>query len=280
MTTHQESLPLISVIMPVHNGEIFVENAIKSVLGQTYNNFEFIIVDDGSIDQTLSILNKMAQSDQRIKLIKNEKSYGIGYSLNRAIKKSQGLYIARMDADDIMAPSRLEEEINFLINNPKVVVVGSYMKEIDENQTIIGQRLVPLNHKEIYHMMYFSMAIQNPTSMINKALIPKNFGWNEPEGIKYGCDDLDLLFKLLQFGEFGNISKFLMFYRIHKSNLSLSNIKKTFREAKQIRIRAIKNYHYHPTFKGKLMMLIQSIFVFLLPSKYLYLTYKLFKNIE
>lgn len=269
--------PLISVIMPLHNAEQFVEDAIKSVIAQSHFNFEFIIVDDHSTDNSPLICSRYKKIDKRIKFFKNDKEKGVGNAINKAISVSKGDYIARMDADDIMVFDRLEKQVNFLEKNKEIICLGSYMKEIDENNQIIGKRTVSTNHSQIYEKMFYTMGIQSPALMINRDLVPKNFSWCKNYGI---LDDLDLLFKLINFGKFANLNEYLMLYRIHKNNLSLKNIKKTFKEALMIRKDAVKKYHYKPTIKSKMIMHIQTIVVNLLPEKFLYNLYKLFSKYE
>lgn len=115
----------ISVIMAVFDGEESVSDSIESILNQTFQDFEFIIVDDGSTDKTFEIIESYMQKDKRIKLIRNLENIGLTKSLNKAIKKSKGKFIARQDADDISLPERLEKEIKFLNKNPDYDFCGS-----------------------------------------------------------------------------------------------------------------------------------------------------------
>ena len=103
--------PIISVIMSVFNADEYVAEAIESILNQTYSHFEFIIIDDGSTDSSLRIIQKYAIEDQRIRVILNEKNIGLAKSLSKGIDVSQGMYIARMDADDISLPDRFYKQI-------------------------------------------------------------------------------------------------------------------------------------------------------------------------
>jgi glycosyltransferase involved in cell wall biosynthesis len=120
--------PLISVILPVYNGAKTVMHAVESILAQTYENFEFIIIDDGSIDETNNILASF--KDKRIRLINNQKNMGKVHTLNTGIQKAQGQYIAFIDADDVALPARLEKQVNFLAKNPSIAVLGTATKEI------------------------------------------------------------------------------------------------------------------------------------------------------
>lgn len=117
--------PDISVIMSVHNEERFLGASIESILNETYKNFEFIIVDDKSTDNSLEIIKKYQKKDKRIRIIKNEENIGLTKSLNRALKLAKGEFIARQDASDISKKERLAEQINFLKENSDYSVVGT-----------------------------------------------------------------------------------------------------------------------------------------------------------
>ena len=118
--------PIISVVMPVYNAESYLEEAIESVVSQTFKDFEFIIIDDGSSDNSLEIIKKFSKNDNRIFYISRENK-GIIHSLNEGLNKSSGLYIARMDADDVSYPKRLEIQYNFMVENKLDICGGDYI---------------------------------------------------------------------------------------------------------------------------------------------------------
>ncbi len=120
------SLSLISVILPVYNGEKYLTECIESVLNQTYRNFEFIIVDDASTDSTPQILKEFALQDTRIKVMTHAINQKQTIAANTAIKQAEGTYIARMDADDVALANRFQKQIDFLEDNPKIGMVGSW----------------------------------------------------------------------------------------------------------------------------------------------------------
>ncbi|MDG0794591.1 glycosyltransferase family 2 protein [Cohnella ginsengisoli] len=125
--------PDVSVVMAVYNGQQYVEESINSILSQSYSNFEFIIVDDGSNDLTSQILLDAQSKDKRIFLITNETNKGISYSLNSAIAISRGEYIARMDSDDIAISNRLELQLEFLRKHSECVIVGGKIEVIGDS---------------------------------------------------------------------------------------------------------------------------------------------------
>jgi glycosyltransferase involved in cell wall biosynthesis len=128
---NKRSYPKVSVVMSVYNGEKYLCEAIDSILNQTFENFEFLIVNDGSTDRTLEILQ--SYRDPRIKVINNERNIGLTASLNKGLKIAKGEYVARMDADDVSFPHRLEQQKAFLDRNPRVAMVGSWAEVIDES---------------------------------------------------------------------------------------------------------------------------------------------------
>src|SRR6266480_6486765 len=127
------NVPPISVVMPVYNSAGVVAEAVESILQQTFRDFEFIIVDDGSTDDTGEILHEYAQLDKRIRLYSQENS-GLIEALNRYCRVAAGKYIARMDADDISLPARLEKQFRFMETHPEVGVLGTWIQDVDENR--------------------------------------------------------------------------------------------------------------------------------------------------
>ena len=131
-------MPLVSVIMSVYNGEEFLKRAMDSILTQTFTNFEFIIIDDGSSDNSLNILEEYAKNDNRIKIV-SQKNIGLTKSLNIGIKLASGKYIARQDADDVSLSQRLEKQVDFLEKNEDIVLLGTNQYEIDGEVIYTGK---------------------------------------------------------------------------------------------------------------------------------------------
>lgn len=128
----------ISIVMPVYNGQKFLAEAIESVLNQTHRNFEFIIIDDGSSDNSAAIIKQYAEKDARV-LLHQQQNSGLPVTLNKGIRLAKADIIARMDADDIMLPNRLERQIPFLMNHPEAAVVSCYSYHIDGKGRRIGK---------------------------------------------------------------------------------------------------------------------------------------------
>lgn len=270
--------PLVSVLMPVYNAMPYLKEAIASVLAQTYKNFELVIVDDGSTDGSWQLIKKYKNQDKRIKAFRNRNKLGVSTALNKGINKSCGRYIARMDADDVMVSQRLEKQVKFLQKHKNVVALGSWTKEINEQGKTIGKRILPIKHPQICEMMYYLMGLQHPSVIFNRKLIPADFEWYK-ESVKKAVD-LDLLFRLLKYGKFGNLPEYLMFYRIHKNNMSLKKAKKIFFQAQKIRKKAVRNYGYQPTLKAKIWHFIENIIISIVPERYILSLYSAFRNLS
>ncbi|MGI6722761.1 MAG: glycosyltransferase family 2 protein [Arcobacteraceae bacterium] len=186
---------LVSVIIPVYNVEKFVQEAIESIQNQTYNNLEIIVIDDCSTDNTYNIVENLAQSDERIKLFKNEKNLKIVKTLNRALSLANGEYIARMDGDDISALDRIEQKVRFLEENKEFDLVGCSMKAIDIDGKQIGQTV----HFSNQHLLIKSLKCVTPVSHIwvaRKSLYDKLYGYREISGV----EDYDFLLRMTSSG--------------------------------------------------------------------------------
>lgn len=228
------SYPLISVVMSVYNGEKYLSEAIDSILLQSYSNLELIIVSDGSTDNSVDIIRKYMVTDNRIVLIDRENK-GLPFSLNEGIARAKGKYIARMDADDISLPNRLEKQIRYLHEN-KLDVCGSYCEAFGEN---IRHRIIapPISHTDIKFRLMFSSAFAHPTVMFRKEVFDKvayNCSYKVAQDYKLWVDIVSKGFKL------GNIPEVLMRYRTHSGQASTKKSEMQKKAAKQIRRDSIK----------------------------------------
>ncbi len=186
---------LVSVIIPVYNVEKYVKEAVESILHQTYNNLEVIIIDDSSSDNTYSIVENLQKTDNRIKLYKNFKNLKIVKTLNRALSLATGEYIARMDGDDISAPDRIEKKVEFLQENKEFDLLGCSMNAIDINGNQIGQTV----HYSNQNLLIGSLEYVTPVSHIwiaRKSLYDNLNGYREIPGV----EDYDFLLRMTSSG--------------------------------------------------------------------------------
>ncbi|GAB4194432.1 MAG: hypothetical protein OHK0057_33140 [Thermoflexibacter sp.] len=213
----------ISVVMSVCNGEDFLAEAIESVLNQTYKDFEFIIVDDGSTDSTPKILAKYQALEQRI-IIDSHANMGLANSLNRAIDMAKGEWIARIDADDIMMPNRLEEQLRFIEANPEVDVVATWVYYINEHSKVFRlldfpKDLVTWEDNQRYFKENKGVGIIHPSVIYRKASFLKVGGYRN---VNPG-QDTDLWFRMQEQGLiFAVIHKPLTKYRASQNSIVIS----------------------------------------------------------
>lgn len=266
--------PLVSVVMPVHNAGNFLLEAVESILNQTYKNLELVIVNDASTDETSGILSSF--KDKRIRVFKNKRRFGVTKSANFAIGKARGEYVARMDGDDVASLDRIEKQVNFLHKNGNVVAVGGQCELIDSNGIGIGEKRFPVGDSQIKKMIFSSVPLQQPTLMVNTKLLPKDFVWYDEN--YSSAEELELLFKLFEFGEVRNLKDYLLKYRIHKGNTSLKNPKKTFFLTLKTRFLAISKYGYRPTFVGILTTVAQTVLISLIPGTWIYPIYSIVRG--
>ncbi|AVQ44402.1 TPA: glycosyltransferase family 2 protein [Clostridium sporogenes] len=215
---------LISVIMPVYNAEKYLKESIESILNQTYKNFEFIIINDGSTDDSLRIINEYYKKDFRIKIISRENK-GLVYSLNEGISIAEGEYIARMDGDDICELQRLEKQIEYMKSNPNIDILGSYInvlsdKGVSSSTINIAYKgfNVPINKNNIKNYLFLHCTICHPSSMMKKAFLEEiNFYSNRYKT----SEDYDLWMRALKRGyNIDNIKEPLLKYRLHSESKS------------------------------------------------------------
>lgn len=260
--------PLVTVLMTAYNAEKFIKESIDSIIKQTYENLEIIVVDDGSTDNTLNIVKSLQKTDGRIKVFQMKENSGPSLASNFGIKKAKGKFIARMDADDISYPDRIEKQVKFLKENPEVILVGGQCILINEKGSVIGKKSFPTRHQDIYNSLFSVNAIQHPSCMVNMRLLPKNkFVYHNHSILAH---DLELVFELSQYGKLANLDNTVLFYRQYPSSLSLKNPKKTFKATIEIREKAVRQYGYKPRFTGKVINIIQKVLVGILPEKYIY----------
>lgn len=216
----QKMVPKVSVIMSVYSDERYVRESVESILNQTFTDFEFIIIDDGSEDSTWDILTEYADQDQRLRLFKNTKNIGLTRSLNKGLQVAQGEYIARQDSDDISLPERLEKQNRFLENKLEYVVVGSWGIAINEKETTIGVIQPEHGFETILCNMLFGNRLIHSSTVYRKNWINKIGRYNESFS---ATQDYDLWLRVIAHeGKIDNIPEFLIQYRIHNQNISIS----------------------------------------------------------
>ncbi len=210
------SKPLVSVIIPVFNREEFVEEAVQSILNQTIQDFEILIVDDCSSDNSVAIIENI--KDSRIKLFKNDRHKGVSISRNIAIENVKGKYIAFMDSDDISHPKRFEKQIGFLESNPHVKACGCWLQCFGQDNHII-------RHKENYERIKAELLLHNPLSLGATTVVRECFQKYKFNPEKLHVEDYDYWVQAAWDCELANLQEVLYDYRTHKKQVSSEFLK-------------------------------------------------------
>ncbi|MFM7428015.1 MAG: glycosyltransferase family 2 protein, partial [Elainella sp.] len=210
-------MPLISVLMPVYNAQRYLPRAVESILHQSLGDFEFLILDDGSTDRSLAILQRYAQQDARIRLL-SRANRGLVVSLNQLLELAQGELIARMDADDIALPDRFAQQVAFLQQHPQVVCVGGAQDWIDEAGRILLRHPEAEQNAEIQELALTGRTpINHPSALIRTAALRQVGGY---DAAFYPAEDLDLWLRLGEIGELANLKATVLQYRQHSQSIS------------------------------------------------------------
>lgn len=266
----KKTKPLVTVLMTAYNAQPFIGLALESLLNQTYKNLEIIIVDDGSTDGTVQEIRRF-KFDPRVRVFQFKKNQGPSQASNFGLTKAKGEFLARMDADDIAFPERIEKQVDFLLAHPEVVMLGSQCFLINEESEVVGEKNFPLEHQQIYSQLFFHTPIQHPSCMINLRLLPRALVLYQNHSVL--AHDLELIFILSQYGKLANLKETLLYYRQYADSLSLKSPKKTFKAALAVRLKALRVYGYQPTLTGWGLHFLQAFLITLLPERLIYPLY-------
>lgn len=212
--------PPVSVLMPVYNGRPYLERAVRSVLDQTFENFEFIIINDGSTDGSREVLERFAANDDRIRLVHHE-NQGPAASLNRGLDLARGRYIARMDADDVTHPERFERQLCFLESNPEIEVVGTQIESIDADGTPSGKLsgwFLPTDPDMVAWSLLFHSCLCDPSILARHSLFRELNGYAEWVGHSGG--DYELWTRAVLKSRLVNLPEKLHQYRQHGDSIT------------------------------------------------------------
>ncbi len=233
----QKAITKISVLMPVFNCREYIEESVKSIIDQTYSDFELLIIDDCSTDGTYEYLKSL--EDNRITIVRKQQNTGLTISLNMGLRMAKGEYIARMDGDDISLPLRFEKQIKFMSDNPDIGLCGTWFEYYPTGISIKS----PIQHNEIYAQLFKYSAIAHPTVMLRRKVISENNCFYNPE-FKH-AEDYELWSRLIKITRVANIPEVLLLYRVHADQISYNSNKVQLASATQVKINLYKNLIFH-----------------------------------
>jgi len=244
--------PEVTVLMSVFNCEEYLHESIESILGQTFSDFEFIIVNDGSTDKTDNIIKEF--EDERIVYVKNKSNIGLSRSLNIGINKAKGKYIARIDADDIAVVRRLDIQYKFMKNNPEYGLTSSCISVINEKGVVKEEKCSYLNTEDIFYLLHFRNCIAHSSVMFKKEIVINENGYNV--NIRF-AQDYELWERLSKVTRFYEDKRILTFWRERAGSISAKDQDAQEEVVKQISLERI-NKIVHSKIDLKDISLIQN----------------------
>lgn len=233
--------PQVSVLMPAYNVEAYIAQAIESILDQTFSDFEFIVVDDGSADRTPEVVRRYVEIDQRVLFFRSDTNLGVARARNLAMSKARGAYIAVMDADDWAFPYRLQRQVAFMDEHPDVVVSGGTIQVCDTALRPLNLRRYQGTDMEIRRRLFRYSPFAHPTVMYRRAIAHIAGDYN-PALVE--ADDYDYYFRLGMHGRFANLPDLLLRLRTRRDSVSQANTRRMERLTIYIRFKAAAEYGY------------------------------------
>jgi len=231
-------MPVVSIILPTYNGSDRIQRAIESILAQTYQDWELIVIDDGSDDQTKTATAiSLFLSDSRIKYLKNDHNLGIQKTLNRGLEQAKGTYIARIDDDDRWSDTtKLAQQVDFLDQRPNYVLVGTGIIMVDENDEELIRYLLPQDDRSIRQKILGKNCFVHSSVLFKKDAVQRVGGYDESKDVLH-LEDYDLWMKLGRVGLFANLPLYAVSFTLRSEGLSSKNkihqAKKAFNIAKK-----------------------------------------------
>lgn len=206
--------PIVTVLLPVYNGELYLKEAIDSILSQSYSNFIFLIINDGSSDRSEEII--LSYTDSRIQYISNEQNLGLISTLNKGLQLINTKYVARMDADDISLPQRLEKQVAFLESHPEVGILGTWSQSFGEGNNCITK--YQAEHESIRYKQLYQIQLVHPTCIMRMDVL-------RSQSVVYDnnythAEDYELFTRLSHVTKLANLQEVLHLYRKHSNAVS------------------------------------------------------------
>ncbi len=231
-------MPLVSVVTPVYNGEKYLAQAIESILGQTFTDFEFIIVDDGSTDGSAEIVRGYQARDGRISLVSLKDNVGIAAARNAGLAAAGGGLVAMADCDDVCLARRLERQVDYLRSHPDVGLLGASVTAVDPDLNPVGSRDVPLRHVEIVAGLFFrGPSLLQPTVIARRSALLAIGGYDASLRV---ADDTDLFMRLAPTTRFANLDARLCLYRRHGENDTVAKRQRYIERGRELRNRWLR----------------------------------------
>lgn len=239
--------PRVTVLMAVYNGACHLREALESILGQTFTDFEFLIINDGSTDSSVQIIQ--SYSDTRICLVNNNDNLGLTASLNKGLALARGEYIARMDADDISRPERLARQVSFMDENPQVGVCGSWVRYFPMSGNNVWR--LPKGSEEIRCWQFHTVGVAHPSVIIRRQFFVQ-YGLSYDPQYRY-AQDYELWGRAIRYMAFANIQKVLLDYRISTGQVCCKHGTEQLEAVAPLRLQWVRELGIEPTHEEQLL---------------------------
>ncbi|MEK7174245.1 MAG: glycosyltransferase [Patescibacteria group bacterium] len=239
--------PKVSILLPVYNGARFIADAIKSVLAQTFRDWELIVLDDGSTDETEAVAKKAALADRRIRYKPNGTNLGIQKTLNRGLELACGEYVARIDDDDEWAdPEKLAAQVSFLDVHGDYALVGTGAVVVDEDGRELFRYLFPERDAAIRKRILFKNCFIHSSVLFRRAAVMALGGYGEGETTRH-VEDYDLWLRLGRTAKFANLPRYAVRFRLRPGNISSQN------KAEQLRRGLVLAWRYGADYRNRFL---------------------------
>lgn len=234
MTGSTGKSPRVTVLMPVYNGEQYLGEAIESILGQTFRDFELLIINDGSTDRSVEVIE--SYRDPRIRLVRNDTNSGLIFTLNKGLELAGGEYVARMDCDDISLPERLAKQVEFLDNHSAIGVCGTWFRKFGMGTgKVVRWQTDP---DSIRCGLLFDSTVGHPTVMMRNELLKNNDLRYDPA--YKNAEDFELWVRVAQYAGLANLDEVQLRYRVHPAQITLSSAAGQRETAAKVRLAQLK----------------------------------------
>jgi len=230
--------PLVSVLLPVYNGEKHLRETLYSVINQTYQNLEIVAINDGSTDSSKKILGEFAKIDSRIKII-NKKNGGIVSALNRGINEARGDFLSRIDSDDVNFPKKIEQEMKVMLSDDNIVLVCSSFEVMNEDGEFLYREVVPTRGEDIKRLMYVANPIGHSTVLMRKSAVMSVGSYSDQSG---PVEDYDLWTRLTAVGKIAGVTKSLLRFRVNPDGITQTKNQYMIECAEKVRDLFWENY--------------------------------------
>ncbi len=256
-------MPKVSVLMPAYNAEKYIWEAIESILNQSFTDFEFIIIDDGSTDASWEIIEEYAKKDPRIIAVKNLQNLWVSKTRNKWLDMAKWQYIALMDNDDMSLSDRLQKQYEYMENHPEIGVSGGTIEICDASMRILNTRTYHLTDSDIRKSIFYYSPFAHPATIWRRDILSSN----QYNHTLDNAEDYDLYFRVGMVAQFGNLSDTLLRYRTNPNQISAKNWHKQEMLTLYVRIKAVIEYRYTMDLKGKIYWIWQFVSMYLISNR-------------